>query len=342
MVKATKSSLKSALQAQQQRLKEKQKAAQAAQAAEQKQRHKAKAQGKGKGKATAPRQTIPFRSTDRVLLVGEGNFSFARALMQLYQDEAAGGNGGSSRSTFMPPTNITATTYDSEVECCTKYPGAKDIIQEISAAGVEVLFDVDGTKLEKVHGLKGRKWDKVVWNFPHAGKGITDQDRNIRSNQILLLGFLRSVAYVLSTGTIPKMQPAKKRNDDDNEADSDSTDMKRGANVQNHSEAFPVLSLRSDSTEPSTNTRGTVLITLRNVLPYTLWDLPRLAKKPPALAVRNSTPNPCFIQLRSFKFIRSTWPGYEHRMTKGERAYGNGKTGEGGEDRTWEFCLADP
>jgi 25S rRNA (uracil2634-N3)-methyltransferase len=28
-------------------------------------------------------------------------------------------------------------------------------------------------------------------------------------------------------------------------------------------------------------------------------------------------------------------------MTKGERAHGTGRTGEGGEDRTWEFCLRD-
>lgn len=26
-------------------------------------------------------------------------------------------------------------------------------------------------------------------------------------------------------------------------------------------------------------------------------------------------------------------------MTKGERAHGSGKTGEGGEDRTWELCI---
>jgi hypothetical protein len=28
-------------------------------------------------------------------------------------------------------------------------------------------------------------------------------------------------------------------------------------------------------------------------------------------------------------------------MTKGDRACGLGKTGQGGEDRTWEFCLQD-
>lgn len=40
-------------------------------------------------------------------------------------------------------------------------------------------------------------------------------------------------------------------------------------------------------------------------------------------------------------FRREDWPGYEHRMTKGERAHGTGTTGKGGEDRTWEFCLKD-
>ena len=68
-------------------------------------------------------------------------------------------------------------------------------------------------------------------------------------------------------------------------------------------------------------------------------DIPRLAKHPPSTTSATSKPNPPYILLRSFKFHRSAWSGYEHRMTKGERAHGEGKTGEGGEDRTWEFCL---
>ena len=70
-------------------------------------------------------------------------------------------------------------------------------------------------------------------------------------------------------------------------------------------------------------------------------DIPRLAKKPPAPTSANMKPNPVYTLLRSFTFNRWIWNGYEHRMTKGERARGHGKTGEGGEDRTWEFCLAD-
>jgi 25S rRNA (uracil2634-N3)-methyltransferase len=51
--------------------------------------------------------------------------------------------------------------------------------------------------------------------------------------------------------------------------------------------------------------------------------------------------NPRYTLLRSFAFHRALWKGYAHRMTKGERAGGTGTTGAGGEDRTWEFCLAD-
>lgn len=70
-------------------------------------------------------------------------------------------------------------------------------------------------------------------------------------------------------------------------------------------------------------------------------DVPRLAKKPPLPSTGSTPPNPKYTLLRSFAFERSSWKGYEHRMTKGERAHGTGSTGSGGEDRTWEFCLKD-
>lgn len=70
-------------------------------------------------------------------------------------------------------------------------------------------------------------------------------------------------------------------------------------------------------------------------------DLPRLAKNPPPPAKSGGPINPAYIQLRSFVFHRHLWKGYEHRMTKGERAQGKGTTGQGGGDRTWEFCLKD-
>ncbi|KAK7465315.1 hypothetical protein VKT23_005294 [Stygiomarasmius scandens] len=339
-------SLKSALQSQQSRLKlkEKEKAAQAAKAVAEKNKSR---NGKGKMKAnnrnpllqpeassastsksahtgsyTTRRPTIPFRPTDTILLIGEGNFSFARALV-LNPPTNSG-------LEHLPPRNVTATAYDTEEECFGKYPDAEEIVKELREKGVEVRFGVDATKLERVNGFKGRKWDRIIWNFPHAGKGITDQDRNILSNQMLILGFLRSTAKLLRTGPVPIInRPGKKKkkseDDDDEDEEADDAEMDKD----------------QSALKTAGNERGTVLITLRNVTPYTLWDVPRLAKNPPPPTQGSTPPNPHYTLLRSFVFHRQIWKGYEHRMTKGERAHGTGKTGEGGEDRTWEFCLRD-
>ncbi|KAG5635254.1 hypothetical protein H0H81_011923 [Sphagnurus paluster] len=329
--------LKAALQGQQSRLKAKAKLSHAAQVAEQrtqknaKQQHSAPAASKGKGKgkavpAPAPRRTtIPFRPTDKILLVGEGNFSFARALVCDPPPALQG----------LPPRNLTATAYDSEEACYEKYDDAREIVAGLRERGVQVVFGVDATRLERTAPLKGRTWDRVVWNFPHAGKGITDQDRNILSNQVLILGFLRSASKILSLGPVPSFTTARKQKKSDDDDDDDEPEE-------------PIFAEREDGEEHEfvvpeeiVQTRGTILITLRNVVPYTLWDVPRLAKKPPLPTSGSTPPNPKFTLLRSFGFNRSAYKGYEHRMTKGTRAHGTGKTGEGGEDRTWEFCLKD-
>lgn len=87
-----------------------------------------------------------------------------------------------------------------------------------------------------------------------TGKGITDQDRNILSNQMLLLEFLRSAAPFLTSGPIPVIQkPCRKKIGSDEEDSGDDEKM----NVP-------------DQDTPR-KSRGTILITLRNVVPYTLW-----------------------------------------------------------------------
>ncbi|KIK02117.1 hypothetical protein K443DRAFT_677882 [Laccaria amethystina LaAM-08-1] len=349
--------LKSALQSQQSRMKAKAKISHAAQVTEQKARKQVGRSGgknmqnsaasagassissdtnnKGKGKAkstikiasksTTRPPTIPFRATDKILLIGEGNFSFARSLIE---DPPTG-------LQLLPPANITATAFDTEEGCYAKYPDAEEIVEKIKERGINVLFGVDGTKLEKHSSLKGKKWDRIVWNFPHAGKGITDQDRNILSNQMLVLGFLRSAAKMLTLGAAPSLASGKKkkRTEDDEEEDEDEGMAAPADETAQDSEEFAFF-----VPDQSIPTRGTVLITLRNVLPYTQWDVPRLAKNPPP-PTGSTPPNPRYTLLRSFQFHREAWKGYEHRMTKGERVHGTGKTGEGGEDRTWEFFI---
>ena len=85
-----------------------------------------------------------------------------------------------------------------------------------------------------------------------VGKGIADQDRNILSNQLLILGFLRSVAGFLVRGPPPTLVSLKKKGkareeEDDTDSDSDQE-------IEASGQAGP--------------SRGSVVITLRNVPPY--------------------------------------------------------------------------
>lgn len=265
---SNKGSLKSALQSQQHRLQKKAHAKHAAEVTEQQRKGGHQKHKRDKGKA---RDIVPFAATDRILLVGEGNFSFARALVQRTVLPTRTAPPYVTR-VLLSPGSVTATAYDSEEECYEKYPDAHEIVRELREKGAEVVFGVDATKLDKHPALKGRRWDRVVWNFPHAGasslfpclsdhityltfaitgKGIADQDRNILVNQLLILGFLRTAEHLLVQGVVPVVVEKKKAKPKDDEDDEE-----------------PVEEPENSVAKP---TRGTVLITLRNVAPYTHW-----------------------------------------------------------------------
>lgn len=91
-----------------------------------------------------------------------------------------------------------------------------------------------------------------------TGKGIADQDRNILSNQVLILGFLRSSVNYLAVGSIPYLQGTKRKRKTHYE-DEDEDDAEQEEEMD------------ADRTQDVAGKRGTVLITLRNVAPYTQW-----------------------------------------------------------------------
>lgn len=260
-------------------------------------------------KTRAQAGTIPFTPGERVLLVGEGDLSFARAL---------------SQHPKLTGLHIVASTLDTEEALAEKYPDtAPSNVRELRSRGVTVLCGIDATRLRACKALRGRVFDKIVWNFPHVGKGIADQDRNVLENQKTLLAFFAALPPFLEQGPFPartNSKTAKRRSgdDEDDEADEDDED---------------------DENVLSTGTRGTVLVTLRDAPPYTLWDLPRLAKRPP------TADSPKFSLVRSFAFARAEWAalGYKHRMTKGhvEGIVTGGQKAGGNGERTWEFALND-
>lgn len=157
MVRMKNVSLKKSLSSTQARLKKKKKVEDAT-------AHQQAKGVSGKGTATKRqsrrRSTNPFRAEDRILLIGEGNFSFALALLQHPP----------APLDHLPPANITATALDSEKVCHAKYPDAEQNVRALREKGCQVLFGVDATRLEKTSALKGKVFDRIVWNFPHAGE----------------------------------------------------------------------------------------------------------------------------------------------------------------------------
>ncbi|XP_015739637.1 ferredoxin-fold anticodon-binding domain-containing protein 1 [Coturnix japonica] len=110
----------------------------------------------------------------RVLLLGEGNFSFAAALC-----EAAG-------------TRVVATCYEREEEVVARSRAAENI-RRLRDRGAEVLFSVDCTKL-KDYFLQGkREFDCIYFNFPHCGRKA-----GVVKNRELLSCFFHSCAEVLA------------------------------------------------------------------------------------------------------------------------------------------------
>ncbi|CAO3658592.1 unnamed protein product [Rhizopus stolonifer] len=119
---------------------------------------------------------------DKILLVGEGNFSFASSLAENYLSGGAEG--------------MIATCFDSEQVLYEKYEEAKENVELIREFGGTVMFEVDATQLPKE--IRKGKYTKIIFNFPHAGAGIKDQDRNVIANQKLLNGFFEAATPLLS------------------------------------------------------------------------------------------------------------------------------------------------
>ncbi|PON88002.1 hypothetical protein TorRG33x02_162040 [Trema orientale] len=94
-----------------------------------------------------------YGSSQQILLVGEGDFSFSACLAKAF---------GSAE-------NMVATSLDSEDKLLTKHWSCVPHLEELKKRGCLVLHEVDVNVMNQHHSLKDMKFDVIVFNFPHAG-----------------------------------------------------------------------------------------------------------------------------------------------------------------------------
>ena len=111
----------------------------------------------------------------KVLLVGEGDFSFSRGLERLSREEKSY---ALSRDIGDEDIELTATSLDTKEELMQQYPGIQKTLNALGKCA-EITHAVNACNLRAYSLL-----DVIVWNHPHLGCEDVHQHRRLLSHFI--------------------------------------------------------------------------------------------------------------------------------------------------------------
>ncbi|KAL6196804.1 hypothetical protein ACLB2K_032417 [Fragaria x ananassa] len=129
------------------------------------------------------KRVVHYSSKQKILLVGEGNFSFASCLAKGF---------GSAK-------NMVATSLESRESVLAKYSNAAPRnLTELEDMGCVILHEVDVHTMRQHPLLLDQLFDRIVFNFPHAGfVFMENQKSQIKLHQDLVRRFFNSACEML-------------------------------------------------------------------------------------------------------------------------------------------------
>lgn len=235
---------------------------------------------------------IPFNPTENLLLIGEGDFSFARSIIE---------------QCYILPENLIVTSYDASIqELKLKYPKTfEENYKYLTDEKVSMFFRIDATNLIKSFKISRKQtWKKimvsignvnlstnvlqnVMFNFPHTGKGVKDMDRNIRDHQELVSKYFKSSKEFFKLINADIMRSRS----------SYTQGYSLNSNANN----------KIDSNGTTEEGYGKIILSVFTGEPYDLWQVRVLAKD-----------NGLQVE-RSSKFQWGDYPEYHHKRTNSEQ-----------------------
>ncbi|XP_048324987.1 uncharacterized protein At4g26485 isoform X1 [Ziziphus jujuba] len=121
----------------------------------------------------------------KILLVGEGDFSFSASLA----------------SSSPSASNVVATSLDSRDFLYRNYQNAMENINELRRKGCTIMHGIDATEMAKHDALSRMLFDRIIFNFPHAGFFKDEStESQLRRHQMLVVLFLENAKKMLKKG----------------------------------------------------------------------------------------------------------------------------------------------